>query len=159
MTVKRIVVPLDFSDLSPDLVDYATGLAKCFGAKLFLLNIIQISQVAEMFGDIEGGIPALAEPEVMHQIKTSAQKQMDKLKKQVESKGVEVESAVITGVHFMEIAQFAEDKKADLIVIGSHGRSGWQRFVLGSVAEKVARRSSIPVLIYKPKPPRDHGKN
>jgi nucleotide-binding universal stress UspA family protein len=156
MAVKRIIVPLDFSDLSPDLVEYATSLAKCFGAKLFLVHIVQLAQVAEMFGDIEGGIPALAEPEVMNQIKTSAQKQLDKLKKQVESKAVEVESAIITGVHFMEIAQFAEDKKADLIVIGSHGRSGWQRFVLGSVAEKVARHSQIPVLIFKPSPPHKH---
>ena len=49
--------------------------------------------------------------------------------------------------------QYAEDQAADLIVIGSHGKSGWQDFLLGNVADKVARKSLIPVLIYKPRKP------
>jgi nucleotide-binding universal stress UspA family protein len=153
MTIKKIVVPLDFSDLSRELLDYALSLAQCFGAGICLVHIIQVAQVAEMYGDIEAGGPAFAGPELMRQVRAAAQKQMEEYRHRVEAGKVEVEAEVLAGVHASEIVKYAEERNADLIIIGSHGRSGWQHFVLGSVAEKVARKSSIPVLIYKPKNP------
>jgi len=156
MTIRKIVVALDFSDLSAELVDYAISLARCLGARIYLVHITQVAQIAEMFGDIEAGVPAFAEPELMSQVKAAAQKQMEKYRSQVKAGQVELEAEVLAGVHFTEIVKYAEDKEAELIIIGSHGRSGWQHFVLGSVAEKVARKSSLPVLIYKPKPPHEH---
>jgi nucleotide-binding universal stress UspA family protein len=75
---------------------------------------------------------------------------VDRSIKELEEKSVPAEIYVLTGVPFQEIVQFAEKEKADLIIIGSHGRSKLKHFLLGSVAEKVAKKSSIPVLIYKP---------
>jgi universal stress protein A len=151
MEIKKIVVPVDFSELTPALIDYASELAKIFSAKILIIHITQPSQLAEMFGDLEVGMPIVSQPDIMVQIENAAKTQLAKLEKTVADKGIAVEAAVLMGVSHAEILQFAEKEKADLIVIGSHGRSGWQHFVLGSVAEKVARKSPVPVLIYRPK--------
>ena len=151
MEIKKMVVPVDFSELTPGLIDYASDLAKTFKAKIYLIHITQPSQLAEMFGDLEVGMPIVSQPDIIDQIQNAAKTQLSKLGKNLADKGIEVEASVLMGVHHAEIIQFAETRKADLIVIGSHGRGGWQHFVLGSVAEKVARKSPIPVLIYKPK--------
>jgi len=150
--VKKIVVPIDFSDLSQELVDYAADIAKCFGARLYLLHITQVVQIAEMFADIELGMPPVTEPQVLLALTTGAQKQLDQYQDRARARGVEVDTAVLSGLHYMEIIQFAQQNQADLIIIGSHGHSGWQALFLGSVAEKVAHKSPIPILIYKRSP-------
>jgi len=155
MAITKIVVPVDFSDLSKPLVEYAGQFAKCMGAKVFLIHITQVQQIAEMFGDLEGGLPALAEPEVMHQIKEAAKKQLDTYRQQLKAMDLMVEAVVLAGVNYMEIIQYAKDQAADLIIIGSHGKSGWQDFLLGNVADKVAHKSPIPVLIFKPRMPKN----
>lgn len=146
-----MVVPVDFSEATPGLIDYACELAKVFKSRLLLVHITQPSQLAEMFGDLEVGMPIVSQPDIIGQIENAAKAQLMKLEKTVSERGIDVEAAVLMGVHHTEIIRFADYQKADLIVIGSHGRSGWQHFVLGSVAEKVARKSAVPVLIYKPK--------
>jgi len=151
MEIKKIVVPVDFSELTPVLIDYASDLAKTFSAKILLIHVTQPSQLAEMFGDLEVGMPIVSQPDLMGQIENTAKALLVKLEKTVADKGIDVVAAVLMGVSHAEIVQFAEREKADLILIGSHGRSGWQHFVLGSVAEKVARKSPVPVLIYRPK--------
>jgi nucleotide-binding universal stress UspA family protein len=76
----------------------------------------------------------------------SATKEMDKWAGEAAVKVKDVEKAVVRGVPFVEIIRTAKDKNADMIVIGTHGRTGIDHMLFGSTAEKVVRKSSCPVL-------------
>ncbi len=151
MAEKKILVPVDFSELTDELIAYAGEFAKLLNARIILLHIIQSTQLVEILGSLETGIPSLSDPELIEQVRHSAKAKLEGYKRGLVEKGIEVESEVLAGVPYLEIAQFAIEKDVDLIIIASHGRSGWRHFLLGSVAEKVAKKSKVPVLIYKPR--------
>lgn len=152
MREKKIIVPLDFSELSENLVAYAIGYAKALSASIVLVHTIPSAQLGEILGNPETGAPMVVDPGMITQLKNSSQEQLDKFQNQVRAAGIECRTAILTGTPFQEIVSFAEAEHADLIIIGSHGRSKLKHFLLGSVAEKVAHKSPLPVLIFKPKP-------
>jgi nucleotide-binding universal stress UspA family protein len=149
--IKKILVPTDFSEQTREVMDYAIMLARTFGAKLLLLHVHQTLPITEAVSWLDMGVPPVAETGLWKQLKEAAERQMARLRELYQDAGVNLEAQVIEGVPFVEIIRSADREKADLIVMGSHGRTGVRHLLMGSVAEKVSRKASCPVLIIKPK--------
>ncbi|MDP3260025.1 MAG: universal stress protein [Thermodesulfovibrionales bacterium] len=141
MNVKKILFPTDFSEGSDNALPYAADMAKHYGAKLYLLHVIQ--DIAEAMGWY---VPHVSLDELYRDIEGNAAKEIDRYGIE-EFRGLkDIERIVVKGTPYKEILKFAGEKKADIIVIGTHGRKGLDRVIFGSTAEKVVRDAPCPVL-------------
>jgi len=141
MQIKTILFPTDFSHGARAAMDYALSLAQDYQAKLVLLYVIQDISIAEWY------IPSsISAADLVEDMQKSAEREMDKWGAEAEKKVSGVERMVRRGVPFVEIVGTAKERKADLIVIGTHGRTGIDHMLFGSTAEKVVRKSPCPVL-------------
>ena len=141
MQIKTILFPTDFSNGARAAMDHAISLAKDYNAKLILLYVIQDISIAEWY------IPSsISAADLVADMQKSASKEMEKWGAEVSGKVSSVEKMVVRGVPFVEIIKTAKSKNADLIVIGTHGRTGIDHMLFGSTAEKVVRKSPCPVL-------------
>jgi len=143
MVIKRIVVPVDFSDDSLKALAYARDIAKAFGAELLLLYVVEpvyYATPADMYVTTPNMTMLLDE---QRQI---GAKQLGKLIADLGKKGQRVRGMVKTGSPAQVIADTAKSTHADLIVMATHGRSGLAHIIMGSVSEKVVRHASCPVL-------------
>lgn len=140
--VRRILVPVDFSDASKMAVRHAKELAQPDEAQLDLLHVLE--QV--VYPSAYGVDPAhLATQEVLGRV----EKSLGDIAR--EDAGYDrVQTSVKVGYAPLTILDYAEDNEIDLIVIATHGRTGFDRVLLGSVAERVIRRSPVPVFVVKP---------
>jgi nucleotide-binding universal stress UspA family protein len=150
MRIERILLPTDFSDTSKHACEQATALANWYGSTIFALHVHSpLLQTVSLLGapPYGMGVPAYDEASELRRLE-------DLTKSFVESSeqaGVPVEILVDVGQPAHQILERAARLPADLIVIGTHGLSGFQHLVLGSVAEKVLRRAGCPVLTVPPK--------
>lgn len=141
MQIKTILFPTDFSNGARAAMDHAITLAKDYQAKLILIYVIQDITIAEWY------IPSsLSVSDLVEDMQRSATQEMDKWVADVSVKVKDVEKMVVSGVPFVEIIRTAKEKNADLIVIGTHGRTGIDHMLFGSTAEKVVRKAGCPVL-------------
>lgn len=141
MQIKTILFPTDFSQGARAAMDHALSLARDYRAKLVLLYVIQDISIAEWY------IPSsLSVTDLVEDMEKSAWKEMDKWGAEAQASTENVEKMVVRGVPFVEIIRTAKDRNADLIVIGTHGRTGIDHMLFGSTAEKVVRKSPCPVL-------------
>lgn len=141
MEIKTILFPTDFSQGARAAMDYAMSLAQDFKAKLILLYVIQDISIAEWY------IPSsISAADLVEDMQKSAEREIDKWEIEVAGKVRDVEKMVVRGVPFVEIIRTAKERKADMIVIGTHGRTGIDHMLFGSTAEKVVRKSPCPVL-------------
>ena len=146
----RILVATDFSSVSDAALVSASGMAKHYGARL------GVSHVAPGVGAIHPAFPSLAKREIVElgEIERRATEAVLSHTKQViglGEKDLDVLVAATTGRNEAEtISEQAKDYKADLVVVGSHGRTGLSRAGLGSVAEKVVRSAPCDVLVARP---------
>jgi len=141
MQIKTILFPTDFSNGARAAMDHAISLAKDYQAKLILLYVIQDISIAEWY------IPSsISAGELIEDMQKSAWQEMDKWIAEVSKQVKDVEKMVVRGVPFVEIIQTAKERNADLIVIGTHGRTGIDHMLFGSTAEKVVRKAACPVL-------------
>lgn len=145
MSFKKILCPTDFSEYSEKALSYAKTLAKTFNSKLYLMHIIY--EPAEFTGFY---VPHISFDKIRTEIKSGAQKLMDEFVGKNLKDFTNYEVIVLIGDPAYEIVKFAEEKEIDLIVIGSQGKKGLEKFVFGSTAEKVVKRSSCPVMCIKP---------
>ena len=144
----RILMGTDFSDYSKEAYDYAVLLAKQFGAELFLLHAL------EMPAFFVPGMGRAAGPDVVkwiHALKEEEQKKLQPLEAEARQKGVKVQSILKEGTPAQEILNAAEEIRAELIVLGTHGRTGLERFMIGSVAERVMGQARCPIVLVRPK--------
>jgi len=141
MQIKTILFPTDFSNGARAAMDHAISLAKDYQAKLILLYVIQDISIAEWY------IPSsISAGELIEDMQKSAWQEMDKWIAEVTKQVKDVEKMVVRGVPFVEIIQTAKERNADLIIIGTHGRTGIDHMLFGSTAEKVVRKAACPVL-------------
>jgi nucleotide-binding universal stress UspA family protein len=141
MQIKTILFPTDFSNGARAAMDHAVSLAKDYQARLILLYVIQDISIAEWY------IPSsLSVADLLEDMQKSATAEMDKWGVEVSAQVKDVEKMVVRGVPFVEIIKTAKDKQVDLIVIGTHGRTGIDHLLFGSTAEKVVRKAPCPVL-------------
>ena len=147
LPVKKIVCPTDFSDPSYEGLKVAREFAEHFSAELILVNVIFPGPI----------IPGVAEPgfhipAALEAMQETAEKALKDLTRQKRLENLSVRTMVITGKPSYEIVNLADEESADIIVIATHGESGWQKFLFGSVTEKVIRMASCPVLtVQQPK--------
>jgi nucleotide-binding universal stress UspA family protein len=139
---KRILCPVDFSEFSNAAVEDAAGLAKVTGAELTLLHAYQNpAYVLPMQGYVGLGNDFLTK--LRQQLEDEVQAQARGLRDQ----GISVRTEVIEGVPYKAIIDHAKENNADLIVMGTHGRTGLAHALTGSVAERVVRLAPCPVLV------------
>jgi nucleotide-binding universal stress UspA family protein len=140
---KTIVVPTDFSECSDVAVDHAVALAKRFGSRLRFVHVIH-EMTAHLEG-LEGPVFVEALADVHQEIERQAKGRMAELKK----KSPGATTTIHHGNPTAEIVMEAEAQRADLIVMGTHGRTGLDRILLGSVAHQVMQKASCPVMVVK----------
>jgi len=139
LTIRRILVPTDFSEPSDAAVKYGIALAQGFNANLFLLHVLAKAP-AEHPGSVEHPIG------LFESTRDAAREQLDKMLTDQEAKHVASEFTTRVGTPYVEIIRYAKDRDIDLIVMGTHGRGGVAHMLMGSVAENVVRRAPCPVL-------------
>lgn len=140
--IQRILAAVDFSPCSEKAARYAVDLAEKLGAQVTLFNAY-FFPVTIPFPDGSAYIPSA---ESVAELASSAMMQLRALRDKVQRPGVRIEMASNEGPARQVIPAVAQDRKFDLIVIGTHGRTGLSHVVLGSVAEAVVRHSAVPVL-------------
>jgi len=141
--MKTILVPTDFSKHAEYALKVAAQVAKKNNGKVILLHMLELQQTGN-----DAITTAHDIPELMF-FKNAAVNKLDELVDSPYLEGIEVASIVQFHMAFNGIIENAEKHNADLIIMGSHGASGFQEMFIGSNAEKVVRNSSIPVLIIK----------
>lgn len=142
INLNRILLPTDFSPHSRHAQNYACAFAESFGAELHLLHVVQdlVAMVPE---------PGLAFPppgDYMKDLTESAQRSLATVPDPAWAAGKTIVRSVRQGPPFLEIIRYARENDIDLIVLGTHGRTGLTHVLLGSVAEKVVRKAPCPVL-------------
>ena len=138
--LKRVLCATDFSELSNQAIPFGIALSRTFNAKLFVCHIVDLP-FAAMNGEVQ-----LDPIEQQDRMATYAQQQLQQL---FENEPVEWEPLVSIGHTADEIVRIAGQKRIDLVVAATHGRSGLKRLLLGSVAERLMRTLSCPMLIIK----------
>ena len=142
LPLRKILCPTDFSEPSYEAIKAAKELARHFQAELFLIHVITPTPFIPE-------IPAVAAPRLMvaeKEIETYAQKSLARVVEKFELKSDPVHLMVLVGNPADEIVRVAKEEKADMIVIATHGRTGVNRLIFGSVAERTVRLAHCPVL-------------
>jgi nucleotide-binding universal stress UspA family protein len=137
--LKTIIVPTDFSDPSEEAVCYAGALAEKHGARVLLLHVLESDTLNAVRTFDAGG-------ELIEKLTADRESYLKRLAKLDALSGIEVEHRLLEGVPAYEIVEAARDRGADLIIMGTHGLTGAGRVFFGSVAERVVRMASMPVL-------------
>jgi nucleotide-binding universal stress UspA family protein len=140
---RRILVPTDFTETSELALDWAITLAERLGSRITLMHSYEIPIV----GFPDGAL--VATPDVALRIADASRSALDTAVARRRGLPVAVEGLLREGVAWEEINRVAEEIDADLIVIGTHGRKGLARALLGSVAEKVVRTAHRPVTLIR----------
>ena len=142
--IHRIVCPVDFSETSERAAQYAAALARQLGAGLHFVHAWQMPVYAFPDGAVILG------PDVVAQITDELQRSLDALIERHRGPDLAIEGHLTQGLADREIVRMAGELNAELIVMGTHGRTGLPHLFLGSVAERVVRSSSVPVLTVPP---------
>src|SRR4051812_17903213 len=140
----RILVATDFSPHARAAADAAATLGRCFGGHLTLLHVVPLSSYVEYSAGMEGLTYNAAQ--FQEAVRSGVQREAAAEVARLREDGVNVELVTRDGPPAHEICAYAQDRGFDLIVVGSHGRTGLKRFLLGSVAESVVRHAHAPVL-------------
>jgi len=149
LPIKNILCPTDFSDPSYDALKVADELAAHFGATLHIINVVPLVPIVEAPIGVESASFNVAS--YQQELEGQAQKSLKNLAEQKISRGVTAVTEVLIGNASGEVMRYASEKTIDMIVIATHGLSGWRRFISGSTTEQIVRQASCPVLtIRKP---------
>ena len=143
----KILCPTDFSAPSLEALDWACALTRHFGGELLLLHVVTpIPAVASA----PGGAVTVETASYQQQLVDEADRELWQLRKDRVPDEVRSAYHVAVGSPAQAIARTATQREMDLIVIATHGHTGWRRFVAGSVAERVVREADCPVLTLQP---------
>jgi nucleotide-binding universal stress UspA family protein len=151
MQFRHILAPTDFSEYSKNAVVSALELARTFGAKLTILHVVDLPPYPA-YDPIAGYVPpGTTWPTLVADLERQATQDLAQLVPEAESSDVEVVRLVAVGSPRGKIIDTAEAEQVDLIVMATAGRSGFSRLIMGSVAERVIRTATCPVLTIRPR--------
>jgi nucleotide-binding universal stress UspA family protein len=144
--LSKILVPIDFSDNSRVALDYAVALGEQFDSKIHILHVLQdVVSIAPEPTYVLASTGAFAK-----ELRKGADEALQKLADAKALAGKKVVHRVREGQPFLKILHYARENFIDLIVMGTHGRTGLAHLLIGSVAENVVRKSRCPVLTVRP---------
>jgi nucleotide-binding universal stress UspA family protein len=141
-TAHTILVPVDFSNCSRDGLRYAIGLANEFGAKIILLHATYLGYIYSTEGTAIYHIPGLQKT-----AREKAERSMRELARLVHLGGVKFETVFTEGSPALDICAYSKEHDVDLIITSTHGLTGFQHVLIGSIAEKVVRHAPCSVLV------------
>jgi len=147
---QKILVPLDGSEFSEATLEHVKAIATgCKVPEVILLMVVEPYHQVYVSEDYW---PTMADDAIAAEAKalSSAKEYISKLAKKLKKQGLSVQTAVVNGSPDSEILDYAKNSQVDLIIMSTHGRSGISRWVFGSVADRVVRNASIPVLVVSP---------
>ena len=143
--IQRILVPVDFSEMATKAIQYANPLATLLGAEVVLVHVVPPTYtLPPELGYLP---PEMAASQ--QELVDSTRECLNKLCSREIGPGVRSEVKVRLGVAWQEIVCEAEESKADLIILSTHGRTGLKHALLGSVTERVVRHAACPVLVVR----------
>ncbi|HWQ27084.1 MAG TPA: universal stress protein [Chlorobaculum sp.] len=134
--IKKIICPVDFSDLSRKAMQYANEFARLSDAKVFLVGVVEND-------------PTINYSHGLEKERADEEQKLATLIDEEQMAGIVADYAIYEGFAEECILDYAKRQDADIIIMGSHGRRGLKRMILGSVAEHVIRRAPCPVLVVK----------
>jgi nucleotide-binding universal stress UspA family protein len=143
--LERILVPTDFSDSARQAFRYGVSFAREYRAELLLLHVVEVvpaGYASDLFP-----VPMA---EVFREVSTHAEAELGRLAEEAREKGVEPLLRVVQGKASAEIVRVATEEKADMIVLGTHGRGLLDTALFGSTTERVVRKAPCPVLTCRP---------
>ena len=141
VTISKILVAIDGSDASMDAADYAISISKKYNVELYALHVIRAD--VDLFGQHETS-------EFMTRMRNEGEKYLNKVKLKANEKNIQIKTQIISSTNISGgILDYAEENNVDLIVIGTRGRSGFKKLLLGSVASHVVTYAHCPVLVVK----------
>ncbi|HEX8493976.1 MAG TPA: universal stress protein [Pyrinomonadaceae bacterium] len=147
MKIRSLLLPTDFSECANYALSYAASFAREAGASIICVHVIETVVPTVGYSGVTEPLPMA---DISEQLEESATRELPKIARQEECSGLAVEQVITHGDAASEIVRVAKERKVDLIVISSHGRTGLGRMLFGSTAEQVVRHAPCPVLVVKP---------
>ncbi len=143
--IRKILCPVDFSESSEHALEYAVAFAETHQAELVLVHVMDYAAIDVL------DYPTAFEfsSQINEKLKEISEERLSQLTETKRGEYAKVSSRLCTGTPFLELVNIARDEAVDLIVMGTHGRSGLAHVFMGSVAEKVVRKAPCPVLTVK----------
>lgn len=142
--IQKILCPVDFSEGSDHALRYAMAFASAYDATLKLLHVVELPFLPSYS---TAGVPDMSLP--VDQIQEDCENRLNKLVEEQKPIHEDIDSSTVVGAPFVEIIREAGEGDFDLLVVGTHGRTGIKHMLIGSVAEKVVRKAPCPVLTVK----------
>jgi nucleotide-binding universal stress UspA family protein len=142
LTLKIVLVPTDFSEASESALRYGKAMAEKFGAALHVVHVMEDLLAHAWAAEVY----VSSMPQLRDEIERESNLRLGALLTDAERQALHAETALLAGNPFIEIIRYAKAHDVDLIVMGTHGRGPIAHMLLGSVAEKVVRKSPCPVL-------------
>jgi nucleotide-binding universal stress UspA family protein len=150
LPVEKILCPVDFSGPSSEALSAAKELAQHFSAELTLFHAVEITPVLPP-PQVGSATATIDYPAYQKAVTGNAERLLTRLREEHPVSNVMVRQQIVQGRPADEIIKYADQEAIDLIVMATHGQSGWRRLLFGSVAEKVLRMSRCPVLVISEK--------
>jgi nucleotide-binding universal stress UspA family protein len=149
--VRSIMVPVDGSALAEAVIPYAKELARRFDATIQLVRVAETPEIYSLLS-VPAGASASAEvlDQLAQQLVETATTYVNELAERLRSEGLRVEPHVLEGIAPEQLLAFERERKPDLVVMATHGRSGLSRVVFGSVAERLLREGTVPLFLIRP---------
>lgn len=143
--IEKVLCPVDFSPFSAHALDYAVAMAGLSRAELILLHVMELPAHALPGNSLDFAFSA----ELIEEHRKTCAERLDALLTATQARYPNTRRVLVSGIPFLEIIQQAKQDDVDLIVMGTHGRTGLAHVLIGSVAEKVVRKAPCPVLTIK----------
>jgi nucleotide-binding universal stress UspA family protein len=142
LALKTVLVPTDFSDASESALRYGRAMAEAFSASLHVVHVMEDLLAHAWAAEVY----VSSMPQLRDEIEKESRQRLETLLGEGDRSKFRAETALLAGNPFLEIIRYAKAHDVDLIVMGTHGRGPIAHMLLGSVAEKVVRKSPCPVL-------------
>ncbi len=144
--IAKVLAATDFSEDSSLAFTYAEDLARKYGAEIVVLHVDQPLAPVMVSPDLGPSMDMGAMNRIAEEQRVVAQRELDRIVQRLRDDGIRAKSLLRVGSPFLEILHASQTENADLVVLGTHGRTGLAHVLMGSVAERVVQKSSVPVL-------------